>query len=260
MIRRRTLLAAGLALPLVPGPNPARAAAPRSALETFLRLRCSPEGQSTFWFYSGHMLARREGEPMRPLLSVIGASRSRIARQSDGSVVYSLIEAGYYGPPDAPDIADGPIPNALTGAPMTPEHYLSPQTIRFTPDLKVLPEMAAVPPGLDYRGRITPPNIKGDRLWMAEELFIKIAGKSPKILNSLANFEASVKDIESAADFVPASMQYTTLNSLRPWMNMGADRGEIMMRLNGLKLQRWDEVPKALRQRIEADHGDKLYA
>jgi hypothetical protein len=257
MIRRRTLLAAGLALPLVP----ARAASPRSALETFLRLRCSPEGQSTFWSYSGHMLARREGEPMRPLLSVIGASRSRITRQSDGSVVYSLIEAGYYGPPDiAGGIADGPIPNALTGEPMTPEHYLSPQTIRFTPDLKVLPEMGAVPPGLDYRGRITPPDIKGGRLWMAEELFIKIPGKSPKVLNSLANFEASVEDLQSSADFVPASMQYTTLNNFRPWMNMGAERGEIMMRLNGLKLQRWDQVPEALRQRIEADHGDKLHA
>jgi len=41
---------------------------------------------------------------------------------------------------------------------------------------------------------------------------------------------------------------------------MGAERGEIMMRLNGLKLQRWDQVPEALRQRIEADHGDKLHA
>jgi hypothetical protein len=256
MIRRRTLLAAGLALPLVP----ARAAPTRSALEAFIRLRCSPEGQSTFWSYSGHMLARLEGEPMRPLVSVIGASRSRIRRQSDGSVVYSLIEAGYYGPPDAPGIADGPIPNALTGAPMTPEHYLSPQTIRFTQDLQVLPEMGALPPGIDYRGRITPPDIKGDRLWMAEELFIKIPGKIPNVLNSLANFEASVEDFESSADFVPASMQYTTLNRFRPWMNMGGARGEIMMRLNGLKLQRWDQVPEALRQRIEADHGDKLYA
>jgi hypothetical protein len=66
-------------------------------------------------------------------------------------------------------------------------------------------------------------------------------------------------DIESSRDFVPASMQYTTLNSFRPWMNMGSAAGDIMMRLNGLKLARWDQLPTALRTRIEADHGDALH-
>lgn len=255
MIPRRTLLAAGLVLPLMP----ARAAPSRNALETFLRLRCSPEGKSTYWSYSGHMLARVEGEPLRPFLSIIGASRSQFRRQPDGTVAYSLVEAGYYGAPDSPGIADGPIRNSLTGGLMTPQHYLSPQSIRFTPDLKVLPDMGPLPPGMDYRGRFTPPDIKQGRIWMAEELFIKIPGESPKILNSLANFEASVKDLDSPAAFVPASMQYTTLNSFRPWMNMGEAKGEIMMRLNGLKLQSWEEVPAALRHRIEADHGNALH-
>ena len=259
MIPRRTLLAAGLAMPLLP----AAAASGRNALETFLRMRCSPEGQSTYWSYSGHMLARVEGEPLRPLLSIIGASRSHIRRQPDGAIIYSLVEAGYYGAPDAAAspagaIADSPITNALTGSPITPEHYLSPQTLRFTPDMQVMPDMGPLPPGVEYRGRITPPDIKQGRVWMAEELFVKLPGNPSKILNSLANFETSLKDLDRRASFVPCSMQYTTLNSFRPWMNMGAAKGEIMMRLNAIKLARWDNVPAALRQRIEADHGDKL--
>lgn len=255
MIGRRGFLAGAAALPLLPV-----RAADREALETFLQLRCSPEGDSTFWHYSGHMLARVAGEPMRPLLSVVGASRSEIRRRADGSVVYHLIEAGYYGAPDGDGIADGPIRNSLTGAMMTPEHYLSPQTIRFTPELKVLPEMDALPPGLVYDGRITPPDIKQGRIWMAEELFVKMPGKAPKVLNSLANYEASLADVRAGDSFVPATMQYTTLNSFRPWMNMGGADGDIMMRLNGLKLATWDEVPAALRQRIEADHGNALLA
>jgi Protein of unknown function (DUF1838) len=268
MIARRHLLGAGLILPALSSRLLARAAPATDPLELFLRLRCSPEGQNSFWSYSGHMLGRVDREPMRPILSVIGASRSRIQRQPDGSVVYNLIEAGYYGDPETGGIADAAIVNRLTGAPMTPQHYLSPQSIRFTRDLRVLPETRPLPPGMRYEGRITPPDIKAGRLWMAEELFIHVPprpatatqpGRGANILNSLANFEAAMTDIESSRDFVPASMQYTTLNSFRPWMNMGAATGDIMMRLNGIKLARWNQLPAMLRARIEADHGDALH-
>jgi len=259
-LSRRTLLAAAPALAAFS--RPARAAG-LSPLETFVRIRCSPQGMRTWWWYSGHMLARLTGAPMRPLVSVIGVSHSRITRRPDGSIGYSLLEAGYYGDPakrGMEGIADGPIPNALTGAPMTPAPYLSPQSVLFTPDLAVVPDLPALPPGLDYKGRITPPDIKLGRVWMAEELFIKAppapgaSENGPRVLNSLANFEAALEDVTSNREFVPATMQYTTLNSFRPWMNMGTASGAIMMRLNGVKLASFEAVPAALRARILADH------
>jgi non-heme chloroperoxidase len=176
MIDRRMLLGAGLMAGVSPS-LPLRAAplglAGLLPLEIFTRIRCTPEGRSTWWWYTGHMLGRLHGEPARPMLSVQGASRTRITRQSDGSIVYSLIEAGYYGEPLNPGIVMGEMTNVLTGKTMVPEHYLSPQVLRFRPDLVVLPEVGQLPPGLDYKGRITPPDIKGDRTWMAEELFVK---------------------------------------------------------------------------------------
>lgn len=268
MTSRRSVLAAALALPCLPDRLCAAAVPGLSALETFVRLRCSPEGQTCFWSYSGHMLGRLAGQQLVPLLSVIGASRSRIKRQPDGSIVYSLIEAGYYGDPDHGGIADAPIINPLTSAPIRPQHYLSSQVTRFTPGLKVFPEVEKLPPGMNYVGRITPPDIKAGRIWMAEELFIRVPprpavpgqpARGANLLNSLANFEASLADIDSNPNFVPASMQYTTLNSFRPWMNMGDAGGDIMMRLNGLKLARWDDVPASLRQRIDSDYGDALH-
>lgn len=269
MLSRRALLAAVPGLAAMPGLAAIAAASPGlSPLETFVRIRCSPPGTRTWWWYTGQLLARIAGEPMRPLVSVVGVSHSRITRRSDGSIGYALLEAGYYGAPDKPgsvdNIAEKPIINALTGAPMQPEHYLSPQSIIFTEDLAVLPDLPALPPGLDYRGRITPPDIKNGRIWMAEELFIKAPparnriDDAQRVLNSLANFEAALDDVESDKAFVPATMQYTTLNSFRPWMNMGSASGAIMMRLNGIKLPDWSDVPAELRARILADHPDFL--
>lgn len=227
-----------------------------SELEIFTRMRCSPPGSVTTWWYSGHMLGRIDESPAIPMLSISGASQSRITMLDDGSVRYSLIEAGYYGDPDALTIANGPVRNRLTGKMMTPVNYLSPQVISFTPDLTVQPERQP-PAGASFNGRITRPNIKRDKIWMAEELFVKFPSRSggpPMIANSLANFEADVQDVATGGRFVPATFEYTTWNSFRPWMDMGTIPGGIMMRLNSVKLSSWTEIPDDLSGRIEEDH------
>ncbi len=228
-----------------------------SDLALFTRIRCRPPGLRTFWWYSGHMLARRTGEAARPLVSVVGASQSEITLNPDGSVTYTLTEAGYYGDISTGQIADKPIVNGLTGELMTPEHYLSPQKLLFLPDLSIRPVAANLPADLDYRGRITRPDRKGNYVWMAEELFVALpatARLGPRISNSLANFQVQATDLYSSKAFVPATMQYTTVNSLRPWMNMGSTGGDVMMRLNAIKLAHWSGVDAALRGRIVHDH------
>lgn len=263
-IARRTLLAAaaglaGSACLAAAGraKAPAQKSGPGADLALFTRIRCLPPGQRTTWWYSGQMLARRSGEAARPLVTVVGASQSEITINADGSVRYELTEAGYYGDIATGQIADAPIVNALTGAMMTPEHYLSPQKLLFLPDLSVRPIAASLPPGLDYRGRITRPDRKGDYVWMAEELFVALPpspDRGARISNSLANFQVRAADLDSDMVFVPATMQYTTINSFRPWMNMGSAQGDVIMRLNAIKLANWSGVDAALRARIESDH------
>jgi hypothetical protein len=256
ILSRRSFAAAGLAATIgtrsLDAPDTSL-----SDLELFARIRCRPAGKRTFWWYSGQMLARRSGEAARPLVSVVGASQSQITRNPDGSIGYALVEAGYYGDITTGKIADAPIVNALNGAMITPEHYLSPQKLRFLPDLSVQPDMANLPPGLDYRGRITRPDRKGDYVWMAEELFVSLpptAKGAARISNSLANFQAQASDVYSDMAFVPATMQYTTVNSLRPWMNTGNTQGDVIMRINAIKLPMWSGVDATLRGRIERDH------
>jgi hypothetical protein len=260
IMTRRTLVTAAAGLSgaaCMSAAGRARTPAGLSDLALFVRIRCQPAGQRTFWWYSGQMLARRSGEAVRPLVTVVGASQSDITVNPDGSISYALTEAGYYGDIATGMIADKPIVNALTGEMIQPEHYLSPQKLRFLPDLSVRPEIANLPPGLDYRGRITPPDRKGDYVWMAEELFVAqpaSATRSVRISNSLANFQVRASDLYSNMAFVPATMQYTTVNSLRPWMNMGDTQGDVVMRINAIKLAHWSRVDAALRARIAKDH------
>lgn len=260
---RRTAIAAGafsLGSAILPAPSFARSSGRASDLDLFLRIRSSEAGRKTTWWYTGTLFGDRYGEPMRPLFTMQGASQTTATRLADGNIGYSMKEAGYYCELGSGAIIDGPVPNVFTGEAIAPQHYLSAQQLLFTPDLTVRPQ-AGIPPGIEFDGRITPPDIKGDRIWMAEYLFVTVLGRegqAPRISNSMANFEASLSDVEKPTGFVPATMQYTTFNSYRHWMNMGDTKGHVMMRLNALKLRSWDEVPDPLRSRIDAEHSGEF--
>lgn len=228
-----------------------------TALQKFVRMRSSQAGRHTFWWYSGQLLGRVGEAGLRPLFSIAGVSRTIGQWQGDGSFRYDMVEAGYYGDPDTGEIVDGQIVNPLTGELVRPQHYLSPQKLTFTPELTVRPDRAVTPDTGAFSGTITSPDEKGDRIWMAERLTGQLFGSADqpgKFFNSLANFEASLSDVVSASGFVPATMQYTTLNSFRPWMNMKNARGNISSRLNAIKLDCWEGIPEQLRSRVAADH------
>lgn len=264
MVSRRNLCRGGLAVVATSAVTPAIAndaygLAERTLtpLQKLVRIRNSEAGRRTFWWYSGQLLGRIGDTPLVPLFSVVGASQTTATWQDDGSISYQMIEAGYYGNLATGEIADSPIENPLTGEPVQPVHYLSPQTNTFTADLAVLPSTPVPSDRGAFEGRITPPDEKGDRIWMAERLtgiLYKTPQRSYRVFNSLANFEASRSDVYRSGGFVPATMQYTTLNSFRPWMNMGDAQGNIMSRLNALKCDRWSDVGTDLCARIEKDH------
>lgn len=267
MLERRQVLSSALAIggaigsaslcgPLAAAPR-ARSAAGLTPLQKFVRIRCSAAGRRTTWWYSGQLLGRVGNAPLQPLFSIVGASQTIGKWRDDGSFSYEMIEAGYYGALDPAAIADAPIINPLTGELVKAQHYLSPQKIRFTPALKVEFDQPVLAQAGRFSGTITPPDEKGDRIWMAEHLLGELYAtpdRPSRVSNSMANFEASLSAVLAGGAFVPATMQYTTFNSFRPWMNMGAAQGSICSRLNAVKLDSWKRVPAALRSRIATDH------
>lgn len=229
----------------------------QTALQTFVRIRCSEAERRTTWWYSGYLYGRVGDAPLQPLMTIVGVSQTIGQWLPDGSYAYDMVEAGYYGDVETGLIADAPVTNHLTGEHIQPVHYLSPQKLTFTPDLNVVPARAVDAATGAFSGTITPPDEKGGRIWMAENLLGQLFAttKTPaRVFNSMANFEASAADVRARTGFVPASMQYTTLNSFRPWMLMQELPGSIMTRLNAVKLDKWRVVPGWLRERVIADH------
>jgi len=271
MNRRDCLgLAGALALPVaVPLAVPLAARAAPSAqasvladkILTHIRIRGREDGKPVFFWYAGTFYGQRSGERTVPLLYIEGASSSRTERQSDGSWIYSLREAGWFGDLETREVLKEWV-NPLNGRKVEPAHYNSSQRTRFTAS-GVLPLISPLPPGLEYTGYITAPEVQGDDVWTTEELFVRSPGRAPgapaNIQTSLATLSASRAEVEQPQDgFTSALLAYQTLASFRPWMEMGAEPGVISWRLAGRKSATPDGIPAALLARVRREHPDAL--
>ena len=196
------------------------------------------------------------------MLGVEGVSFSIIEALPDGGYRYALNEAGYYSDPGTGAI-DEPVKNPFTGQYYTPKNYLSPQTSIFAPDLTVRPAIDKLPPGLEYRGRITPLRVFGNTVISTEDVFVKTTRSQfeddPERLpfnvqTSLATFTAERRDmLNPELEFVPCQFHYQTLATFRDWMGMGRTPGMISWRMVGTKCTR-EDLPAAIVERISGDH------
>jgi hypothetical protein len=266
-LRRRDLLgsaAFGAALMGgVPGRLPAGEPVPSlDSLEAHVRMRCNLHGQRSYWFYTGTVFGNVVGESTRPMLGVEGVSFSVLEELPGGRYRYSLTEAGYYLDVETQAMQDEVV-NPFTGASYRPKHYLSSQTNIFAPDLSVTPELEFRPPGLEYRGVITPLRTFKNAAWSAEDLFVRIpnprAADDPdqpthRVQTSLATLTANLDQLlDPDLDFVDCQLNYQTLGTWRDWMGMGATPGMISWRMVGTKCSESD-LPAYLVERIAADH------
>ena len=235
---------------------------PLSDLEAHVRMRGNPRGERNYWYYKGTVFGNAWGEATQPMLGVQGISFNTFEKLSDGSYRNTLTEAGYYSNVETGEVG-GPVTNPFTGEDYEPEHYLSPQTIIFAPDLSVRPDIPSLPPGLEYRGSIAPTRVFGDRVITSEDLFVRMPHPQfeddPERLpftvqTSLATFTASRRDLlDESADFIPCQFNYQTLATFRAWMGMGRRQGMMSWRLVGNKCTR-GELPGELAERIASDH------
>jgi hypothetical protein len=233
-----------------------------SSLDAHVKMRCNLRGDRTYWYYSGTVFGNEFGKSTQPMLGVEGISFSVLEKLPEGRFRYSLTEAGYYLDLATLSIRDEVV-NPFTGEKYRPEHYLSSQKNLFWPDLSVTPDMKAPPPGLEYRGEITPVRVFRDVIWSAEDLFVRLplagtaAGSDEPaftVQTSLATLTADRREVlDPDIDFVPCQLNYQTLGTFREWMGMGQRPGMISWRMVGTKCT-VRELPGHLAERIARDH------
>lgn len=236
---------------------------PMGDLEAHVRMRGNLRGERTYWYYRGTIFGNQWGKITRPMLRVEGVSYSVIDQLPEGKYRYNLREAGYYSDYESGEIRETVV-NPFTGREYAPEHYLSAQKLIFSPDLSVRPDIEKLPPGLDYRGVISPLRHFKDTVWSSEDLFVRMpvadAADDPtrldfKVQTSLATLSADPAHLlDTERDFVPCRLNYQTLATFREWMGMGREPGMMSWRMTGTKCG-VEDIPAAIKDRIASDHG-----
>ena len=256
---------AATAVTSAPVPTTANAAAMAALvadpLLTHVRMRGHQDGRRCFFSYHGTFYAQVSGQRTQPMFHIEGASSARMQRQSDGSFLYTMREAGWFCDLQTRE-PQAEATNPFTGKLIKPRHYNSAQQSRLTRD-GVVPMIEKRPPGLEYVGTIGTPVIDTDVIWSTEELLVKMPGATPetpaRVQTSLATFSSSLAELLRGPDaFVGCRLGYQTLGSFLPWMEMGGATGVISWRLAGRKSDKVSEVPPALRARIEREHPEVL--
>lgn len=236
---------------------------PLHPLDAHVRMRGNLQGRRTYWYYRGTIFGNRWGGITKPMLRVEGVSFSLIDQLPGGRYRYRLTEAGYYSDFDSGEIRER-VRNPFNGEFYEPKHYLSSQSLIFSRDLSVRPDMEALPPGLEYRGVISPVRTFQNTIWSSEDLFVRLSKPEAaggdtaldfKVQTSLATLSADVRHVlDEDRDFVPCQLNYQTLATWREWMNMGTEPGMISWRMTGTKCTEAD-IPDAIRRRISGDHS-----
>jgi hypothetical protein len=274
-VSRRHLLAALAATPFAAAlaSRPARATGTphvtQAGLDTVMRIRNRLDGKPCYWWYQGTFFINVRGEVTKPIFYIEGASVTRATKQPDGSYETFLDEAGFFCDLDTQEILNS-WKNPWNGLDATPRHYRSPQRNNESAS-GVKPLMANLPAGMEYRGVLTEPVFQSGQVWASEELFVRRPNAEPgeagkpdspgpwNVQTSLATWQASEADLRNEKlVFVPSTLAYNTLATPRPWLRLGDRSAMQMWRLYGAKVQSPDELPKRIRERVDAAQPDLL--
>jgi hypothetical protein len=231
--------------------------------DLLVRMRCAPGGAWAMWVYSGTLVVKPASGVARTLMRIEGCSFNRATPRGPGEWDYVLDEVGYYC-----DLETGrPLDlwtNPLTGREVRAVHYRSPQRFRF--DRSTVTPAMDLPPGIEFRGEITPPATVAGLVVVTEDLYVKLparpatadrAATRERAQASLATHVSRAEDLaRPSADWLDAMLSYGTMNAPMSWLGID-DPGVVQnMRLIGRKVRAdaLDVLPPWLLERARRDH------
>jgi hypothetical protein len=248
------------------GQQPTYAAAPRTPMDVYAKIRCSLGPELVPFWYRGEAMVALQDDMPRPLLGVEGFSYTRFTRKPDGSWMTKLIEVGYFFDLHNGTIVDETV-NPLNGKTIRPKHFISPpQVFAVQHDGTMVAEHKLAPPA-EFSGRVGAPFRQGPEVWVDEDELARLSSDAlppslrdegppkPLVLGSMTTYRARAADVDDPRlANAPCTFHLQELSSLPHWFEMGDVVGKQMWRLSGRKLASPAEIPAPLRARIERDH------
>jgi hypothetical protein len=265
-MRRRDLLNAGAwsaAAALIGGQAAHGAAfginaAERSnLLRTYARMRGAIDGGLALWWYTGTVWGKPVDDIARPMFGVQGLTFNRVSLRADGSIEQKLTGRGWYANPETGEALEM-WTNPATGERISPPHIKSLQTQSIASDGALAPRQDEAID--EFSGRVGGLTLNGGTVWVTENFVAKYKpdaarGGAIATTASLSTFTARVLDVENtAANFVPAYLNYQSIGSWPAWMKMTGGPGTLSWQTRGQKVRSATEAPTELRAWIEARH------
>lgn len=228
---------------------------PAANLQALIRARASTDGTPSTVWWTGDAYAQEPGSRARHLFGFVGFNVAR-AIEVDGGWDLLTREAAFYLDPGTREIIDtwsnpwtqreveilhvwnDPVNQEFrVQNPWGPWHapYTDlGRTIAFNLDIPIAAPSAL--PVDDW-----PDNSASDT-YVAMELFQFFADRSELL--------------DSAAASAHCDVSWTRMSQWLPWMGMGQRPGNMVFHCRGAKLDAWEELPAAVRERVLAQHPE----
>jgi hypothetical protein len=260
-LTRRQLMA-GFASTITLTTSAARATPPSDA-DRFVRMRTAHDGKPVMWVYGGVLLAKPEGQVARPLVGVGGVSFTRAVQSSPGVYDWQLDEVGYYRDLETGAVLDHYV-NPLNGKEVRPANYRAP--LHLTYSASEVRARDKLPEGTEFTGRITRLAEVAGLAAMTEDLYVRTPSqaatdsrpaRAARYLASLGTFTARAAELDNAGSrWIDCQLNYSTMNSFAPWLDMEGVPGVQNLRLAGRKCRLFEAnaIPEWFRVRAMKDH------
>lgn len=242
-----------------PTPKPAAPLPPGALLPTFMRLAASLDDRLVIWWMDGIRYGVVDAI-CRPLHGMKVGMFHQFEKQPDGTYRFAIFELTYYTDLDSGALLTTYV-NPYTGQTDNVVHVRLGPTIRqqTAQGLMVSPDPAI----REYRSRLGPVTVQGDRIWMRTDVEARIVLPLPKAPEIILNHYTTLGGLfREATDetraCVPADLSFQNIIRWEPWMRMGDRPGHLMSRAIGRKLGAIEELPADYRTMAEQKHPDYL--
>ncbi len=198
-----------------------------------------------------------------PMMGILAGTFSRYRKAGEGTYSARSIEVAYF-----TDLATGKLletwQNPVTGKVVdVPQVRMGPASFIITAEGLTVQRAAGEAVGLKLRHRFRPAVIRGNDVWITEEIGASRGAADPDAkafeYNEMTTYHGLISDLEDQAlATVPTQVSFHGLVSWRPWMGFGDVPGHTTAHGAGSRAQGIEDLPKYYLKLTERYHPDVL--
>ena len=191
-----------------------------------------------------------------PLFGVLAGTFSLYEQLDNATYRARALEVAYF-----TDIDTGQLletwDNPYTGETVSvPQTRMGPSTTLVRAEGLEILRASGEAVGMELNHRFRPAVTVGDQVWVTEEIkaVAAIPGRKPFVYNEMSTYHSNRDDLEDPNQAsVRANVEFHSIISWRPWMQMGGRPGHLTGRGSGQHVKAYAELPP-LYQTLNAEH------